>query len=394
MLKLNMINKDSNYFWYFISYFSLFLFVIFVSFLKGPAYGVDSARYINSADALINWLTTDDAFEFHKINYFSYFGYLIIVALSRFIGGDNWVYFLIFFQSFLIAFMTIPILYILRVFFSELPNYLCCIVSVILPFFHPEVLILSRYVLTDIPFVGLLSLFTFIFLSNNEYKNNITIKLLLLLFFIFFIIFRPDSLSWLCASLFLILIMKLNINNIKYAVFFFIIFIILFLFFASWFIYKPQTWPFFGSDLLVWIRRYYLEGVVIHEQFGTYSNPPVSFIDFLLITLKRFVYYFQYWNENYSTIHNMYRHLYFPPIYFFSIYYFIKSFTRYSSLNNIEKKLILFSLLLIIFNNLLHTLTIIAYEFRFQLIIFPLLWPISVLGINEFYKDTKKLFNN
>ena len=90
----------------------------------------------------------------------------------------------------------------------------------------------------------------------------------------------------------------------------------------------------------------------------------------------------------------MYRHLYFPPIYFFSIYYFIKSFFRYSSLNYIEKKLILFSLLLIIFNNLLHTLTIIAYEFRYQLIIFPLLWPISVLGMNEFYKDTKKLFNN
>jgi len=188
--------------------------------------------------------------------------------------------------------------------------------------------------------------------------------------------------------------MKLNINNIKYAIFFSFIFIILFLLFASWFIYKPQTWPFiYGSDLLVWVRKYYLEGVIIHHQFGTYSNSPVSFIDFSLITLKRFVYYFQYWNENYSTIHNLYRHLYFTPIYFFSIYYYIKSFARYSSLNNIEKKLILFSLLLIIFNNLLHTLTIIAYEFRYQLIIFPLLWPISVLGIKELYKDAKKLFN-
>ena len=404
-----MINKDSNYFWYFVSYFSLFLLVICFSFIKGPAYGVDSVHYINSADALINWLTTDDAFEAQKISNLIYwlisssfiitaeifyFGYMIIVTLSKFIGGENWAYFLIFFQSLLIAFMVIPILYVLRVFFSELPNYLCCIISVILPFFHPEVIILSRYVLTDIPFVGLLSLFTFIFLSNHEYNNKIIIKLLLLLLFIFFIIFRPDYLSWLCASLFLILIMKLNINNIKYAIFFSFIFIILFLLFASWFIYKPQTWPFiYGSDLLVWVRKYYLEGVIIHHQFGTYSNSPVSFIDFSLITLKRFVYYFQYWNENYSTIHNLYRHLYFTPIYFFSIYYYIKSFARYSSLNNIEKKLILFSLLLIIFNNLLHTLTIIAYEFRYQLIIFPLLWPISVLGIKELYKDAKKLFN-
>ncbi len=381
-------SKMKECFWFLLSYFAIVMAILLIIYVKEPAFGGDSGFYIKNAEELIGWLSGSNEMPSGNI---LYFGYVFIVALGKVLAGENWLYAVVSIQTLLVGLTTLGIYLLTRQLWPQLSYPLVVMFSVILPLANPDLLVFSRYLLTDAPFAGLAAIITSLMIIRYYSANHLhNIQFLTWLLLPIFLFFRPDSLSWLIATFLLIITMKLYLRGFSSS---FIVFSLLFLtmIFSSvliWFIYRPEYWPIeIGKGMLIFSRNLFMEGVVIHGQLGTYSAPPSEYLDFIVLALKRSLFYFQYWNENYSDSHNFYRHVYFGPIFFLVIYYFVQRTRCNIKLEDNERALLWFTFLLTLVNNLLHVMTVIAYEFRYQLILFGCLWPITLLGIRQLMWD-------
>jgi hypothetical protein len=361
-----------------------------LALINGPASGADSVWYTETADAVLAWLSGVGAWPEGSAGDLLYLGYVLVVALGRAVAGEQWLVVVLSVHALLMGVAAASLYALLRGLWPELRPSLASVAVIALPMANPEVLVLARYVLTDIPFTGLAVTATALLLLSHRPGAKRLLHGVAWLLFPFFLMFRPDALSWVAAAVMLVAVLWLERRGFKAL---HIVAVLLLLALATlaaimWFIYQPQQWPLeAGRGALEWSRDLFAQGVVVHDQRATYSPPPQGYVDFMLMALKKALFYFRYWNENYSGAHNLYRHLYFGLVFSLCLYYMARRPWYGLPLRGVERALLWFTFLLILINDALHVITVIAYEFRYQLVIFGGLWPMALLGLRQLAWD-------
>jgi hypothetical protein len=137
----------------------------------------------------------------------------------------------------------------------------------------------------------------------------------------------------------------------------------------------PSRWP--GGGQAGWIRQLSGElraGIVVFGRPQTYAQPPQTLLDFVMLTLKKWAYYFAPWAEGYSRFHIATSAAFFLTTYVLSVVAVFRS-PRW--------RLTWVLVLYVAAFSLFHALQQIDYDFRYRLPIIPALSVLAALGLEQ-----------
>lgn len=320
--------------------------------------------------------------------------YLISIGLLAFIknlGGAHWATVILFTNAAFYAFCA-PVVFLLYRKFGGPSSLAAAIGSAILPLGYPEALILGVIPLRDIPFAGAAAIATLLILILANINKRYLGYVLALCLCLFLTIFRPNSIILFAATtaLFVWLYIKggkmqsgdaLIVLGIQ-----FVLGASALLFFAFWFS-DPFKLPTQNIDnLFMQIRAINQMGAIIIDHPDTYVNDPNSFGDYLWLLSIKFVNYFRYWNPMQSTWHLIYRHIYFGVLFANFIYCVYGTLKASNQKFNYDlKQAVFFAVSLAIAGATLHSVLVLAFEFRYQMIVFPTIWALLLLNATKIY---------
>lgn len=142
-----------------------------------------------------------------------------------------------------------------------------------------------------------------------------------------------------------------------------------------------------GSELPLALRKFigqavvfYREGWVVADRANTYVSDPHGYLDFLRITLSRFGYYFIPLRLGYSPIHNILNGVYFVVLVAAVTNGFRTLARRGGREVIVAWTLVMFSLCY----GLLHAVTLVSYDWRYQLPAMVPAWLLAGVGITGF----------
>jgi hypothetical protein len=155
-------------------------------------------------------------------------------------------------------------------------------------------------------------------------------------------------------------------------------------FLASVLAQNPDLWPFdFARSPIDSISRVYNSGKVMSDRPETSHLPPAALIDYVAITLDRFIHYFLPTAEGFSFIHKVMSSLFFIPIYCLAGFSFLCLFSKngYSRTNTwlVAQTAVLF----VLFYASYHAITWIDFDWRYRVPCIPVLILLAALGVDR-----------
>jgi hypothetical protein len=159
----------------------------------------------------------------------------------------------------------------------------------------------------------------------------------------------------------------------------------------SYFMLHPGKWPFsFLGSAVSYIAKDYQQGIIIYARPETYHFPPSDILEYVFISLHKFIAFFYIDVAAYSFKHAVLNYIFFLPVYGLSIFAIIKLFKKESGPSPSNWWCIFSCVLFIFLLAFFHSLHQIDFDFRYRV---PCLLPLiflAVLGLNEFINGLPK----
>ncbi len=360
------------------------IWLFIVLFFMGARTGRDTNTHLQIADKLLT-----NPKEILTGYYLLYSGYAFIIASLKSLFGVYVKESIIIFQIIIVGLIPVITKITFRKVYPEFNERIIAIVSLFLFFPLFDMWLWAYYILTDSVFFVWTCLVFFLMIKgilDGKWWPVILVSAFASVFrppgFIFFIIivvtflfgkaidkyYNPKKLLFL--SLISILIITLITIVIHGAM-----------------IYLDY-WPKNSGELSVY-RNYYIQGWVIENRPSTYHSVPESIFDIILITLDRYLQYFRFWHSEYSIKHLIVNFCYYPSIFALSLYYICSFFKNLEMKTDLFKiKLFFLTILWIHGFTLFFSMTLIEYQGRFFLSVFPPIW-VMVIGAFDSIKSAK-----
>jgi len=374
--------------------FSSFLLLgIAYTSIRGIQIAPDTGTYSQWADILIRN-------HFHYPSYLSdvsfktpailYIGWVTVVALFKLALSSQWVVGLVVFNIVLFAAIGTALISIVGLLSdTKLPVLLAGLMYA--TSFH--LLQWVSFVLSDISFLALTFTPLFIYvLFLNRRRHHISFVLGILAILALAVSYRPASIP-LLATFAIGTIATIQTkaatpeSRARYSRLLFsftMIGVIIILLLGSLLAQNPNLWPFdFARGEVDFTSQNYNKGIVIHGRPETFHQPPVALIDYIAITLDKFIHYFSPTAEGFSFIHKVYSILFYIPIYLLAgfgvLFLFLKDGYRRTSTWLVALTASLF----VLFFASYHAVLTIDFDWRYRVPCIPVLILLAALGVNR-----------
>jgi hypothetical protein len=374
------------------------------SYSRGVKMAGDSNTYSNLADTLIaynfnifNLIETVDT----KVPLLFYYNWLSIVAINKLTFGDNWGLGIVFFN--LLAGIFAAIL-LFKSTWTTTRNPACVILAGLLVFLCHDFVLWIPFVLSDTLFSSLCFLIFTLTISLYQRPAELSRKVVwIVVLLCFALFFRP---VWPPLLIFALFSTSLAIffNSIASdpnkrhrfiigSIFTACIVIPAIIFYHSYIMLHPDKWPFsLFTKMISFISIEYQKGIVIRSHFETYHSPSANILEYVFITLHKFIGYFYISVDSYSFKHSLLNYIFFVPVYGLSFFAVAQLFKKGNGPSPSNWWYIFSCTLFIFLFAFFHSLHQIDYDFRYRV---PCLLPLiflATLGLNElingFYKRT------
>lgn len=369
-----------------VSYLLLAIPLIVFFLWRGLEIIGDGVFYINQANTIINRLVAGGglAYSFRDVNPF----YLLpigLLAITIYFSGKHWQEAILIANAIFFG-LCAPSVYLLYRLLGGAQKISGAVFAAIIPMSYPEVLFLGNIPLRDIPFTGVASLVTVVIIWSMRIKISLFSYLFCLGMCVGLIMFRPNAIIFIAATTAVywwawwaeneprlrvarqILLIQLFCSIVIIALF-------------AWWFSDPFPLPIKIIDNL--FRNILVinqGGNIIIDHTDMVMGKPNCFYNYLSLLLHKFIYYFRYWNPKHGTVHFIYRHIYFGALIINFVWIAIKYICSKSEQNNkLVIRAVLFNLSLAIAGATLHSVLVLAYEFRYQMIIFTIIWAIFLI---------------
>ncbi|HEX8193360.1 MAG TPA: hypothetical protein VF552_10720 [Allosphingosinicella sp.] len=149
----------------------------------------------------------------------------------------------------------------------------------------------------------------------------------------------------------------------------------------GWIMQSPERWPTtIGAIHIRNASRDYHAGQVVWERLETYHAPPAALADFWLISLDRFVHFFAFAAQGFSTAHVVVQCLFFVPAYLLCAVFAVAVFRRGSGLPEGARDMGAAALVTIVFYAFFHAMIQVDFDWRYRLPILPVIILLASLG--------------
>lgn len=352
----------------------------------------DSYCYSRWADTLIsdnfNMANYQKNMEALRTPYL-YLGFISFVALTKIIAGAYWQQLIVIINVIsgaLLAVMLADLVYIFTS--SKVSTWLTFIIYA----FNPEIISWSRYILSDVSYMFLNFAISYSITKAFSTKDRVRVRYWAITIFVLLvsIFYRPPGTIMIPIVLFAFYINQRK-KEMRWKPFFtfFALFILAFIFIHAAVIkniWSMQSYTGNGG-VKGFIVFLYKNGIIIHDRPHTYHNAPSALLDYVFITIDKFIHYFYFSDRLFSSTHNVVNYLYFVPLYVLSILG-VLIVKRESS--SIKRSLIALSAIVIVAYSLSHSVTIIDFDWRYRLPILPYLIFVAGLGINFLIEQNQR----
>ena len=350
---------------------------------SGAKMAPDSYSYAKWADVLI-------ANNFNVVSYqktmdsgptsLLYIGFIGLVAMTKIIAGSFWPQ--------LIAVINIILGTLLAVMLADLiyiftKSKLSVWVTFILYAFNFEIMLWSRFALSDISYMFLNFLIFYLiaraFLANNDHRARYWVVILFV--FLANIFYRPTAIVMIPVVLFAFYLYNRK-KDMKWKIFFVFLsfFVVISMLIHAAVIKNMCSLPPGKSILGDFAVFLYQKGIVIHDRPHTYHHVPSALLDYFFITTDKFIHYFYFLDQSFSLKHKVVNCMFFVPLYGLSVLGVISAAREQN--NSIKRSLVALSVIVIVSYSLFHSVTLIDFDWRYRLPILPYMLFISGLGIS------------
>lgn len=360
---------------------------------KGVTLGGDSTKYSRWGDLLISKgfdiqaYLSDTSFLVPPV---LYVGWVVVVALCKAAFGASWATGLVVINLLLTiatSFMVFSLVF--RVTRSLAPPMTafalfagCYDIHVWVPL-----------VLSDASYMALSTVILYLLLSGQgREKHRMGIYLAQALLLMFALIYRPSA-APLAMAVIVGYCIKFIVGDgsaLKRAMFARKLFLALIALFAftsaahALVMQDTSLWVFsFAREWVVQISREYHDGFVVYQRPETYNMPPSAYMDYIIITMKKFAYFFAIDASGFSISHTIVNYAFFIPAYCLSIVAIASLLRADSSLSGDSWMVALVSLITIMFYSLFHTLQEVDFDWRYRLPCIPPLILLAAMGMAE-----------
>ena len=372
------------------SYFllSIPLFVYFN--FKGINIVGDGLYYISCADDFIKRMSQGESVIQAVKQYDPFYTVCIIMlAMLKKLGGEHWQTAILLANAALYG-MCAPVVYLLYRKCKGPASMAAAFGAVILPLGYPETLFLGNIPLRDVPFTGVAALASLLIIPAVGKQISIYRILGILLICLVLAMFKPSSIIFFCAAIFLLIYAWWSGGDFdnKYATRLLTIQLILsviaLIFWSYWF-WQPFELPLLKLTRLMYqVRIINQQGVIILDHADASLGAMRTFWDYLELLMFKSLYYYHYWNPSQSTSHLIYRHFYFGLLFGNFAYCTIKLLIGKLLNKNITlKKVVMFAASLSVAGSMFQAVLVLAFEFRYQMVVFPLIWVITLINLTH-----------
>lgn len=126
------------------------------------------------------------------------------------------------------------------------------------------------------------------------------------------------------------------------------------------------------------ITKYFVKGVIIHDRHDLTLGNLSSLADFLRLGYLRMVYFFSFYNPNYSAAHNLFNGMFYVPVYALALIGFLPHrLGETSTLMERRRKAQFLCVCTLLFHAAFHCFTIIDYDMRYRV---PTILPMLTLA--------------
>lgn len=348
----------------FLSLSGLFFLLLLIPDLRISS---DTKTYIRVANSIVSFSSLFSPIVLEEPQYFmTYIIYKIILIFDNF----ELIFKLINFASFIIIIIfSHKILIHFKIKFENNIDYLFFLLLFFLNF---EIIQWTYYGLTDLLMLSFILMAIYFFLNGN---NFITI-----LIFIFSFLIKPQSI-FIVFIISFIIIHRINYKKYLFFYLYLLFYILIFIFtllinnlgdnviILSTFA-KYINWTFF---------RNLFGGVIIDDRiFIEYENT----LSIFKIYFLRFINFYSIYFDEFSIKHKLYKIIYFIIIYLPIVFFIFKK-------KIFDKKFIEFSIGCIMIISLFFILTVIDYDLRYRLYLYPFLIMLSSYCFKKIHDTTK-----
>ena len=383
----------------------LLLFIPLFAFFQWQGIKIvgDAISYIAEANQVIKKLSAGKSLYdiAQDLNPF-YLVCIYFLALIKYLGGDNWPTAILIANAFFYS-LCAPCVYLIYRLCGGYRGPVGYVGAALLPLAYPDALFLGNIPLRDIPFTGGAAAAWLIIIWLAQKHPRIVYFLFALFICLLLALYRPNSIIFTCATIFLFIFIWWSHSRpwtqkarVLLATHLFLG-VSLMAMAAYWFS-EPFKLPTpLIQNLFNSIKALNNSGMIIIDHADLVVATPEKFWDYLHLLFLKSIYYFRYWNPMQSSTHIIYRHIYFGLL-FANTIYFAWQFLRGRQLNDNQttRNLIFFTLNLALAGALLHSILVLAFEFRYQMIIFPGIWALFLINgskliiwLGQFRRQTK-----
>jgi hypothetical protein len=312
---------------------------------------------------------------------FLYVGFVSLVALAKVVAGSFWPQLIVIINIFLGALVGVMLADLI---YSFTKSVLSVWIILLLYVFNPEIMLWPRYVLSDVSYM-FINFLIFYLIAKVFLGKGTTISkywIFISFFSIVNFLYRATGLVMIPLVLFAWYLHNRK-KTVPWKAFFayFTLFVLVAVFLHAVIIKNilPLGPP--GKSILKnWLIDLYQNGIIIHDRPYTYHPSPVTLLDYVRITMDKFIHYFYFSDKLFSFKHKLINHLFFVPLYSLFVVGIIGVAKERN--NAVEKTLLALCIIVIIAYSVFHAMTIIDFDWRYRLPILPYMLVVSGLGIN------------
>ena len=343
----------------------------------------DSGDYSEWADILIkhdfNLVAYSKDINFPPLTPYIYLGFVSCVALAKVTAGLFWPQLIVLMNTIMGALVGVMIADLIYAFTKSKISVWAVLILYV---FNPEIFPWTRYILgdTSFMFVNFLA-FYFIckmFLKNSAHRIRYWIFVLLIFFcnciwrpvgfvmtpvvlFTFYLSRRKKEISWKAVFVCFTILMSLSI----------LIYIV-----AIRNILPVLPGKSVWRDFMV---NTYHEGIIIDGRPHTYHYAPSTLVDYVFVTVDRFVHFFYFSDPQFSFRHTLLNTLIFVPMY--SLFFLVIIGIIKERDSSIKRLIIALCIIVVLLYSLFYSIVQIDSDWRYRLLIYPYLLVVSGAGM-------------
>ncbi len=150
----------------------------------------------------------------------------------------------------------------------------------------------------------------------------------------------------------------------------------------------PSRWPFDGGRGWVsQLAEMYQRGIIVHDRPSTYVTPPESWLGYLGMTLRKFLYFWSPSAPEFSFAHKAINWITLLPLYLLAGFAVWRAFSIRQVMSAQRWRAVVILSAWCLGLALFHALQVVDYDFRYRLPTIPAVLVLAVIGLTEWRRN-------